>query len=154
MVLAETCVPVVVAKFVTSRPKVKFLYLLATTATQRSFKGRSITHSGRQRSPAQRLTRKRPSWYNKLKLDSSEKTTWCQSACQALCSRAHCRHSRRWFTVRGILCKDTLARNPRCSRRRRIDEADISKLVAVDQRASNRLEEAVHHVEQVFIVTR
>ncbi|GFS67671.1 hypothetical protein TNCV_4363581 [Trichonephila clavipes] len=25
----------------------------------------------------------RPLWSNKLKSDSSEKTTWCQSACQA-----------------------------------------------------------------------
>ncbi|GFT12458.1 uncharacterized protein TNCV_4336211 [Trichonephila clavipes] len=38
----------------------------------------------------------RPSWSPKLKRDSSEKTTWCHSACQALCSRAHCRRSRRW----------------------------------------------------------
>ncbi|GFW91248.1 uncharacterized protein TNCV_736631 [Trichonephila clavipes] len=37
----------------------------------------------------------------------------------------------------------TLARNPRCSRRRRIDKADISTFVAVDQRAANCLEEAV-----------
>ncbi|GFX77759.1 uncharacterized protein TNCV_1106761 [Trichonephila clavipes] len=35
------------------------------------------------------------------------------------------------------------ARNPRCSRRLRIDEADISTPVAVDQRAVNCLEEAV-----------
>ncbi|GFW24336.1 uncharacterized protein TNCV_605831 [Trichonephila clavipes] len=50
---------------------------------------------------------------------------------------------RRWFAVSGILYKDTLARNPRCSRRRQIDEADISTPVAVDQRAANYLEEAV-----------
>ncbi|GFU88794.1 uncharacterized protein TNCV_4444711 [Trichonephila clavipes] len=37
----------------------------------------------------------------------------------------------------------TLARNPRCSRRRRIDEADISTPAAVDQRAANCLEENV-----------
>ncbi|GFX01920.1 uncharacterized protein TNCV_371091 [Trichonephila clavipes] len=37
----------------------------------------------------------------------------------------------------------TLACNPRCRRRRRIDEVDISKPVAVDQRAANCLEEAV-----------
>ncbi|GFT28694.1 dynein heavy chain 2, axonemal [Trichonephila clavipes] len=37
----------------------------------------------------------------------------------------------------GILYKGTLARNLLCSRRRRIDEADISTLVAVDQRAAN-----------------
>ncbi|GFX09847.1 hypothetical protein TNCV_2688891 [Trichonephila clavipes] len=44
----------------------------------------SITHSGRQRSPAQSLTRIRPSWSHKLKRNTSEKTTWGQSACQAL----------------------------------------------------------------------
>ncbi|GFT00644.1 uncharacterized protein TNCV_141891 [Trichonephila clavipes] len=65
------------------------------------------------------------------------------SACQALCSRAHCRHSRRWLAVKGILYEGTFARNPRCSRRQRIDEADISTPVAVDQRATNYLEEAV-----------
>ncbi|GFX09846.1 uncharacterized protein TNCV_2688881 [Trichonephila clavipes] len=43
----------------------------------------------------------------------------------------------------GILYKSTLARNPRCSRRRRIDEANISIPVAVDLRAANCLEEAV-----------
>ncbi|GFV14291.1 uncharacterized protein TNCV_807231 [Trichonephila clavipes] len=48
----------------------------------------------------------------------------------------------RWFIVRGILYKGTLARNPRCSRHRRIDEADISTPVAVDQRAANYLEKA------------
>ncbi|GFU97255.1 uncharacterized protein TNCV_162711 [Trichonephila clavipes] len=78
----------------------------------------------------------RPSWSHKLKCDSSEETTWCQSACQALCSGAHCRYSHRWFAVRGILYKGTLARNPLCSRRRRIDETDISTRVAVDQRAA------------------
>ncbi|GFX79167.1 uncharacterized protein TNCV_4747511 [Trichonephila clavipes] len=45
--------------------------------------------------------------------------------------------------MRGILYKSTLARNPLCSRRRRIDEADISTPVAVEQRAANCLEEAV-----------
>ncbi|GFV03278.1 hypothetical protein TNCV_4018751 [Trichonephila clavipes] len=39
----------------------------------------------------------RSSWSHKLKRDSSEKTTWCQSACQALCSCAHCRRCRHWF---------------------------------------------------------
>ncbi|GFX58274.1 uncharacterized protein TNCV_4050321 [Trichonephila clavipes] len=39
--------------------------------------------------------------------------------------------------------KSTLVHNPRCSRRRRIDETDISTSVAVDQRAANFLEEAV-----------
>ncbi|GFY07487.1 uncharacterized protein TNCV_5086721 [Trichonephila clavipes] len=38
--------------------------------------------------------------------------------------------------VRGNLYKGTLARNPRCSRRRRIDEADIRTPVAVDQSAT------------------
>ncbi|GFV70353.1 uncharacterized protein TNCV_4797721 [Trichonephila clavipes] len=52
-------------------------------------------------------------------------------------------YSRRWFVLRGILYKGTLARTPRCSRRRQIDEADISTPVAVDQRAANCLEEAV-----------
>ncbi|GFU04809.1 uncharacterized protein TNCV_2275181 [Trichonephila clavipes] len=50
---------------------------------------------------------------------------------------------RRWFVVRGILYKGTIVRNPRCSRRRRIDEADISAPVAVHQRAANCLEAAV-----------
>ncbi|GFX68289.1 uncharacterized protein TNCV_2816641 [Trichonephila clavipes] len=53
------------------------------------------------------------------------------------------RRSRRWFAVREILYKGTLTRNPWCSRHRRIDEADISTLVAVDQCAANYLEEAV-----------
>ncbi|GFW84779.1 uncharacterized protein TNCV_680671 [Trichonephila clavipes] len=39
--------------------------------------------------------------------------------------------------------KGTLARNPRCSRRRRIDKTDISTLVAIDQRAVNYLKVAV-----------
>ncbi|GFT38074.1 uncharacterized protein TNCV_4103121 [Trichonephila clavipes] len=73
---------------------------------------------------------------HKLKRDSSEKTTWCQSACQALCL------CRRWFAVRGILSKGTLARNPWCSRHQRTDEADISEPVAVDQCAANCLKEA------------
>ncbi|GFV87122.1 uncharacterized protein TNCV_5113401 [Trichonephila clavipes] len=55
----------------------------------------------------------------------------------------YCRRSRQWFAVRGILYKGTLACNPRCSRRRRIDEADISTPVAVDQCAANCLEEDV-----------
>ncbi|GFW90036.1 transposable element Tc3 transposase [Trichonephila clavipes] len=37
----------------------------------------------------------------------------------------------------------TLARNPRCRRRRRIDETDISTPVVVDHRAANCLEEAL-----------
>ncbi|GFU94822.1 uncharacterized protein TNCV_4552741 [Trichonephila clavipes] len=43
----------------------------------------------------------------------------------------------------GVLYKSSLARNPRGSRRRRIDEADISIPVAVDQHSANCLEEAV-----------
>ncbi|PRD22758.1 UNVERIFIED_CONTAM: hypothetical protein NCL1_48281 [Trichonephila clavipes] len=46
--------------------------------------------------------------------------------------------------------KDILACNPRCSRRRRIDEADISTPVAVDQHAANCLKEVV----QSFIAMR
>ncbi|GFX94019.1 uncharacterized protein TNCV_3413811 [Trichonephila clavipes] len=37
----------------------------------------------------------------------------------------------------------THERNPRCSRRRQIDEADISTNVSVDQCSANCLEEAV-----------
>ncbi|GFX72967.1 hypothetical protein TNCV_2814071 [Trichonephila clavipes] len=51
--------------------------------------------------------------------------------------------SHRWFVGRSILYKGTLARNPRCSRRRRIDEANTSTPVAVDQCAANSLDEAV-----------
>ncbi|GFW29740.1 uncharacterized protein TNCV_3936071 [Trichonephila clavipes] len=51
--------------------------------------------------------------------------------------------NRRCFAVRGILYKGKLARNPRCSRRQRNNESDISTPVAVDQRAVNCLEEAV-----------
>ncbi|GFV18728.1 uncharacterized protein TNCV_4756151 [Trichonephila clavipes] len=43
----------------------------------------------------------------------------------------------------GILYKGTLARNPRYSRHRRFDEADISTPVAIDQRTANCLDEAV-----------
>ncbi|GFT48767.1 uncharacterized protein TNCV_595291 [Trichonephila clavipes] len=50
---------------------------------------------------------------------------------------------RRWFAVRGVLYKNTLARNSWCSRRRRVIEVDISTPVAVDQRAANCLEEAI-----------
>ncbi|GFU89929.1 uncharacterized protein TNCV_164141 [Trichonephila clavipes] len=84
----------------------------------------------------------RPSRSHKLKRDSSEKTTWGQSACQALCSRAHCRRRRLRFAVRGILYTGTLARNSRCSRCQRIDE-DIITPVAEDQRAANCLEKVV-----------
>ena len=42
-----------------------------------------------------------------------------------------------------ILCKITLVRSSRCSRRRRINVADINTPVAVDQRAASYLEEAV-----------
>ncbi|GFU99161.1 retrovirus-related Pol polyprotein from transposon 17.6 [Trichonephila clavipes] len=57
-------------------------------------------------------------------------------------SRIH-RRSLRWFSRRRILYKGTLARNPRCSRRRRNDETGISTHVAVDQLAANYLEKAV-----------
>ncbi|GFW83188.1 hypothetical protein TNCV_3237351 [Trichonephila clavipes] len=50
---------------------------------------------------------------------------------------------RRWFVVRRILYKGTLAPNPRCRRRRRIDEADISTHVAIDQCTVNYLEEVI-----------
>ncbi|GFY19722.1 hypothetical protein TNCV_4648941 [Trichonephila clavipes] len=45
--------------------------------------------------------------------------------------------------MRGILYKGTLPRNPRCNRRLRIDEADISTPEAVDQRVTNCQEESV-----------
>ncbi|GFU79887.1 transposable element Tc3 transposase [Trichonephila clavipes] len=61
------------------------------------------------------------------------------------------RRSRRWFVMRGILYKATLARNPRCSKRRRIDEAVISTPVAVDQRAAKCLEEAVRSFNARFV---
>ncbi|GFX08777.1 uncharacterized protein TNCV_4227971 [Trichonephila clavipes] len=75
-----------------------------------------------------------PSWFHKLKRNSSEKTFCCQSAHQALCLRAHCRRSRRW----GII-----ARSSRCSKYRRIVVANINTPAAVDQRAANYLEKAV-----------
>ncbi|GFX34902.1 uncharacterized protein TNCV_2328421 [Trichonephila clavipes] len=84
-----------------------------------------------------------PLWSHKLKRDSTVKTSWCQSACQALWSWARCRRSRQWFAMRGMLYKGTLARNPWCSRHRRIDQADICTPVAVDQRAANCLDEVV-----------
>ncbi|GFY25915.1 hypothetical protein TNCV_1916651 [Trichonephila clavipes] len=37
---------------------------------------------------------------------------------------------RQWFVVKGILYKGTLVGNLRCSRRRRIDKADISAPVS------------------------
>ncbi|PRD21946.1 UNVERIFIED_CONTAM: hypothetical protein NCL1_50422 [Trichonephila clavipes] len=43
------------------------------------------------------------------------------------------------------LYKSTIAFNPRCSRRRQIDEDDINIPVAVNQRAANCLEKAVIH---------
>ncbi|GFS63048.1 uncharacterized protein TNCV_3743081 [Trichonephila clavipes] len=45
--------------------------------------------------------------------------------------------------MRGILYKGNIARNPRCRRRRRIDEVDISTPVVVDQSDANCLEQAV-----------
>ncbi|GFS86022.1 uncharacterized protein TNCV_1220111 [Trichonephila clavipes] len=49
----------------------------------------------------------------------------------------------RWFAVREILYKGTLARNRRCSRRQGLDVAYISTPVAVDQRRANCLKEVV-----------
>ena len=46
----------------------------------------------------------------------------------------------------GILYKGVLARSPRCSRRRRIDEADSDTVVAVDQSAANCLDEAIRSI--------
>ena len=71
------------------------------------------------------------------------KTSWCQSACQTLSSWAHCKRNLRWFAVRGILCKGITAHSPWCSRRRWIDEVDMSTPVAVGKRAANCPEEAV-----------
>ncbi|GFY23485.1 hypothetical protein TNCV_3941771 [Trichonephila clavipes] len=45
--------------------------------------------------------------------------------------------------MNGILHKRILAHSRPCSRRRRIDEADINTLAPVDQRAANCLEEVV-----------
>ncbi|GFY24993.1 hypothetical protein TNCV_2691841 [Trichonephila clavipes] len=41
------------------------------------------TNCMRCKSSSLKLTRMRPSWSHKLKRDSSEKTNWFQSACQA-----------------------------------------------------------------------
>ncbi|GFU00448.1 uncharacterized protein TNCV_4259401 [Trichonephila clavipes] len=53
-----------------------------------------------------------------------------------------------------FLYKGTLPRNPRSIRRGRIDEADISTLVAVDQRATNCLEGAVRSLTAMLIRCR
>ncbi|GFT26986.1 hypothetical protein TNCV_4675231 [Trichonephila clavipes] len=53
------------------------------------------------------------------------------------------RRSHRWFAVRGILYKGAIAHNPWCSRCQRIEEADISTPVAVNQRAAICPEETV-----------
>ena len=92
---------------------------------------------------AKRLIRTRPSWSHKLKRDSSEKATWCQSACQALCSWAHCKRCHLWFAVRGVGYKGTLARSPRCSRHQSIGEDDNSIPVAVNRRFANFLEKTL-----------
>ncbi|GFY21732.1 DDE_3 domain-containing protein [Trichonephila clavipes] len=81
--------------------------------------------------------------YVEIKRDSSEKITCLQSARQAVFSGAYCRCYRRWFAVKGIRYKGILARSPRCSRRRRIDEADNNTPAAVDLHAAKYLEEAV-----------
>ena len=82
---------------------------------------------------------------------------WCKSACQALCSWAHCKHSRRWFAVRGGSCiKTSLCHSPWCSRCLWICEAEFITLVAVYQPAAKLLGEictVIHyHVEQVSII--
>ncbi|GFW16280.1 hypothetical protein TNCV_4264451 [Trichonephila clavipes] len=63
----------------------------------------------------------------------------------------------RWFTMRRIQYKGILVCSPRCSKRRRIDEAVINALVAVDQRATNCSEElmspSVVH-SQLFALSR
>ncbi|GFW80555.1 uncharacterized protein TNCV_2416571 [Trichonephila clavipes] len=56
--------------------------------------------------------------------------------------------------MRGILDKGTLARNPWCSRHRRIDEVDISTPLAVNQHAANCLEEAVRSFTAMLIRCR
>ncbi|PRD30683.1 UNVERIFIED_CONTAM: hypothetical protein NCL1_25673 [Trichonephila clavipes] len=85
-----------------------------------------------------------PSWSHKLKRDSSKKTAWCQSACQALCHEPTADAAVDSLPSGGwILYKGTLARNSRCSKRLPIDKADISTSVAVDQSVFNCLEEAV-----------
>ena len=103
----------------------------------------SITHSGRQRWLAKRLTRTQPSWSHKLKRDSSGS----QFGANQLASL--CAHQSIADTVidglpwGGILYKVTFAHSPRCIRRRRIDVADINTRVTADQCAANCLEEAV-----------
>ncbi|GFU65763.1 uncharacterized protein TNCV_5058971 [Trichonephila clavipes] len=62
--------------------------------------------------------------------------------------------SRRWFAVRGILYKGTLARNSRCSRCRRTDEVDISPPVAEDHGAANCLDEAIRSFTAEQVVDR
>ncbi|GFV97296.1 uncharacterized protein TNCV_2038061 [Trichonephila clavipes] len=100
----------------------------------------------------------RLSWSHKLKHDSSEKTTRCQSGYLLMSphthTHTHCRCSRRWFAVRGIRYKGIFARNPLCSRHRPIDEADISTPLAVDQRAANCLEEAVRSFTTMWSTCR
>ena len=80
---------------------------------------------------------------SKLKRNLSKKAICCQWGCYALFSWAHSRRSLQGFAVRGILYKSTFVRSPRCSKRRRIDETDISTHVAADQLDANCLEEAV-----------
>lgn len=55
-------------------------------------------------------------WYHELKRDSSELMTCCQSECWTLCSWAHYRSRRRWFSVKGIIYKGVFARSLRCNR--------------------------------------
>lgn len=60
----------------------------------------------------------------KLKQDSSEKTSFCQSACQFSCRHAHFGRRRLWFYQRRIVFKGTLACSARCSRWWRIVEVN------------------------------
>lgn len=57
------------------------------------------------------FSRIRPWCYYKLKPNSSDKTTYCQSACQSLCSWTHCSHRRsRWsceILYQNKSCKST-----------------------------------------------
>ncbi|GFX49484.1 uncharacterized protein TNCV_4901261 [Trichonephila clavipes] len=56
--------------------------------------------------------------------------------------------------MKGILYKGPLTRNLRCRRRRRIDKADVSAPLAVDQRADNYLDEAVRLADKMKIISQ
>ena len=80
----------------------------------------------------------RPSWSHKLKSDSSEKTTWCQSGCQVQCSWVHGRRSCQWFAERGTGIK-ALLHAVHC---------------AADPRAANSCRIIHHHGKQMSIDAR